>query len=110
MASPSWQNFINTGSPGYAAVTYTPKSGTPRSIPAIVDRQPAQNHPSVNRGAVQPIEITVANDETYGIDILTLDRGGDTITVAVRVGDTAEARPIRNIIEQDETLITVEVW
>jgi hypothetical protein len=71
-------------------VTYNPVTPTPanpvRSIRAVVTRQPPQPHPAMGDYVQPKMLIQVANDATLGISSATLDTGGDTITVAYRIG------------------------
>src|SRR5688572_23603326 len=70
------------------SVIYTKKSGTARTINAVVDRFP----PQIGEGGMTAPSfiITVTNDATSGISSSEVDYGGDTITVAQRIGGVAK--------------------
>jgi hypothetical protein len=75
-------------------VVYTPRNGAPRTIKAIVRRNPPA-YVGSNGQPVAPIaEIEVANSATTGISSAELDTGGDAVTVAPRIGGTARAMPV----------------
>lgn len=87
-------------------VTYNPNGGTSRAIQAIVERPDAEIHGN----ARTPVAIiTVLNDATDGIASTEIDVGSDTITMAPRFGNTAEAQPIIRIIEHTAVIMRVEV-
>lgn len=98
-------------------ITYTPSGGSPRSILAIVDRNPPEDIPEAPAGGMQKgIMIEVANRETSiadddigGIGSAEVDTGGDIVTLAVRIGVAAQVRPIARIIEQDVGMLQLEV-
>ena len=90
-------------------VVYTPAGGRPRSIDAVVNREPIAAKPETPRGVAPRIEVTVRNDVTLGISSSEIDLGGDTVTLARRIGETAAARPVRRIVGQDAGAMTVEL-
>jgi len=98
-------------------ITYTPSNGSPRAILAIVDRNPPEDIPEAPVGGMQKsITIQVANrstsisdDDVGGISSAELDTGGDTVTLAVRIGGTPQVRPIAKLLEQDAGMLQLEV-
>lgn len=54
------------------------------------------------------VEVQVANDSTLGISSSEIKPMKDTITLAVRVGQTATARTIQRIISHDEGMLILE--
>lgn len=90
---------------------YTPRDGSlpPRSILAIVDRNPPQVPGMVERGPQDVLTIHVANSATAGISSGELDTGGDTVTIARRIGETAVVRRIVRLVAHDHGMLTLEV-
>jgi hypothetical protein len=83
------------------SVTYTPRTGSARTIMAMIDRQPPDPEGGLGGGVVPKAMLTVCDrataasaDGTGGITAAELDLGGDKITYAERTGDTAVARRI----------------
>lgn len=74
--------------PGMESITYTPRNGTPRTINAIINRNP----PEIAAGNMRKpsMTITVANSATLGIDITTFNAGGDSATLGTDTADTAK--------------------
>lgn len=91
-------------------VTYTPVTGSPRSISAFVERDPPDRI-SPDGDVYRPkMEITVANSATLGILATEIDNGGDTVTVAYPLGATAAAHAILGTpIVQDAGMIRLEL-
>jgi hypothetical protein len=94
--------------PGAETITYTPHNGTPRTIVAIVDRNPPE--PVDSRALKPSMRVTVANHATLGILLTTFNAGGDYITLGTDTGDTAtkiylHAKPTF----QDEGMLTFEI-
>ena len=100
-------------------VVYTPSGGTPRTIKADVDRNPPAGIAEAPQGGVAPVAIVeVANrqsstttdtDGVGGISSSELNCGGDTLTLARRVGQTATARPITRLVGHDAGMLKLEV-
>ena len=88
-------------------LTYTPNGGAARSIAAVVNRPGRDEH--LGRAAVPTFAVQVINDSTLGIALSELDLGGDTITLAERVGGAAVTRKIVRLIEQDAEWVQIEV-
>jgi len=88
---------------------YRPRSGMPRTITVIVDRDdvaavngaPSRRSPSLT--------VYARNDPLAGIDLDTLDTGGDQLDLARRVGGDLAGREISRLVSQDAGLIAVEV-
>ena len=89
-------------------VVYRPRSGGTRSISAVVIRQIAETISDEENRVVPVFEVHVANDSTNGIAADEINRGGDTIDIAERIGQTAKPRPITQILEQDEGMIVLQ--
>lgn len=98
-------------------VTYTSRNGVTRSIMAVVDRRPptpiseqSSTLAALSVVAVRNTATSIDDDDLGGISAEELDlSGNDTITIALRVGGTAEARPIKSILEQDAGFLHLEV-
>ena len=94
-------------------VIYTPRDGRPRTITAVVDRNPPSAIPEVvgaaGGGLAQRFVISVANDELTGIAPDRLDTGGDAVHIAPRIGEALEEFRIAGIVSQDPGMIQLEV-
>ncbi len=92
--------FLNTGE--FAEIiSYTPKSETAKSIPAIVDRNrliPAGENSG--RTLNNQVEIMIANDAENGV--ISINKGEDTVSLPERVGDTSIVWVVEDILDQDE--------
>ena len=97
-------------------VVYSPLDGTPRQIKAIVDRDASML--SDGNVAVPRFSVTVANrelsiaddpDSIGGIGSEELDTGGDCLTVARRVGETAEKLTIGELTMADDEMMDMIV-
>ena len=80
-------------------VTYTPVSGSPVSIKAVIVRDPPDGLQSPATAMTPVMDAYIRNDATYGRT--SINTGGDTITVAYRKGGTTAAFAVRQIIAQD---------
>jgi len=94
---------------GGEALTYKPAGGGTRAISAIVDRRDISPLGSAPHGHSQRLEILVVNDATDGIAATEVDTGGDMVTVARRIGEAAQDRPIKKIVNQDSDGVLLEV-
>lgn len=88
-------NVFCSGNGFDETVTYTPRApdvqNSARDIQAIVTRDPPAP-PKANPNYTPPkMIIQVPNDAVKGISSQYLDTGGDTVTVAYRIGKTAQA-------------------
>ena len=83
-------------------ITYNPVGGSPVSMRAIVRRYvPQENPQSPGRGNVKHIEIQIPNSATEGR--ASIDTGGDTVTIADRVGGATADRAVLLVVEQNES-------
>lgn len=102
-------------------VIYTPLNGTPRNVKAIVKRDPPEPLPGVPNTQGKFILVSCMDrsladlatpemdDGLGGIGADEVNTGGDTITVADRIGATATARPVKRIAIQAGGMMTLEV-
>lgn len=93
-------------------IVYRPNGGRPRSIRAIVDRNPPEPIEEVPQALAPKLVLTVLNNERTGISshqAAAIDTGGDTVDVAVRVGGEVTTRPIAKILRHDDATVEVEV-
>lgn len=89
-------------------IVYLPIGGGSRSIRAVVTRErPAQF--TTSRAKTPKLIIHVANNSTIGISSTEIDKGGDQVTVAVRLGETAQNKRITKIIGQDAGMLKLEI-
>lgn len=92
------------------SVVYTPDGGSDRTINAVVDRSPPRPLPEQPRGnPSRMIEVWVANDSTRGIAASELKLKDDTITVSDRLGKSATAHRIVQLIEADEGMLRLKL-
>lgn len=92
--------FLNTNEFG-EQIIYTPKGGTAKTIPALVDRQritPAGE--DTGRALLNQVEIVIANDAENGV--ISINKGGDVASLPERVGGTAISWAVVDILGQDE--------
>ena len=87
-------------------LTYTPRGGSARSIEGLVERP---GNEDTMHAASPALRVTVLSDDTDGIATDEVDTGGDTLSVAERVGEAAATRQITAVESQDEDWLTVEV-
>lgn len=82
-------------------VQYLPRGGLPRSVQAVVNRQPPTPE-NVPEGLVAPrLVLHFKTDATAGILPELIDTGGDQVEVALRAGGTPEKRPITRLVDDD---------
>lgn len=72
-------------------IVYTPVTGSPRNIQGIVTRNPPMVDLATQQEARPKMTVMVENNAVTGISTAEIDTGGDTITVAYRVGTTPQA-------------------
>lgn len=90
-------------------VVYRPREGEPRTIQALVDRDPPEALGEDVTTRTPVLHVTVRNDSVAGITAAEVDTGGDRIDLPLRVGGSATTRPIVGIVRQDAGLVTLEV-
>lgn len=83
------------------SVVYTPASGSPVTINAVIVRVP-QESAAEGQGTTVHIEAFVRNDATYGVT--TVNRGGDKISVSWKKGGTAADFKVVEILDQDAAM------
>ncbi len=88
-------------------ITYLPRGGGSREIQAIVDWEEEQG---VAGNVLSPtIEILVKNNATTGISSNEIDRGGDRVTIPMKIGGSTQNRAIKRILGQDCGMLELEV-
>jgi hypothetical protein len=90
-------------------VTYTPRSGSPRTIDAIVEYPGPESIGEFEGGSAPLLDILVANNSTEGIDSAEVDTGGDKITLPKRRDLAGRVTRITRIINQDEVLVRLRL-
>jgi len=89
-------------------ITYTPKGGTAKTIPAIIDRFQTGTRPEDQaRVPHRHAEITIQNDATNGVT--EIDTKGDKVNFAQHPGDDAIDWDIVKILESSESCWKLEV-
>ncbi len=97
------------------SIVYKPRptqavpSPAPRTITAIVDREPPAFLLEANGLAVPTVHIIVRNSATMGISSDEIDTGGDQVDVALRLGQAATTKRIVRIVQQDAGILRLEV-
>jgi hypothetical protein len=80
-------------------VTYTARGKAPKTLEAVVFRNPPAPVNGSLTATAPLMTVWVRNHATYGVT--SVDTGGDTITVAERVGDTPKAHPVDSVLKQE---------
>jgi hypothetical protein len=78
-------------------ITYVPLRGEPRTVKAIVDRNPPTAFDAVDNIALEEVQISVYNDGHRGILSSTVNTGGDRVEVARRKGRKAQSLAITTL-------------
>lgn len=90
------------------SIVYTPKCGTAKTIPAIVDRfQPDAKSQDQARVLQKTATIIIHNDATNGVT--EIDTKGDKVTFAPIVGQATVDWDIVRILESSESHFKLEV-
>ena len=90
-------------------VIFTPDAAAPavfRTVRGIVKREQVDDYGNV---LSQDVTIRVDNDATTGITSAEIDAGTATLTVAMIVGETPEARNVRKILRANAVSMTLAV-
>lgn len=103
------QLFVTELSMDAEQVTYKPKAGGTRSIWAIIERGRVEGLGNAPHGTSRKLVMNVNNDSTLGIASDEVDCGGDLVAVAVRLGASAQDRPITEILNQDTGMMRLGV-
>jgi hypothetical protein len=92
--------FLQTGE--FAEpILYTPKGGTAKQIPAIVERKRIiPSGEDSGRTLINQVEIMIANDAENGV--ISINKGADTVSLPERVGDASISWVVEDILGQDE--------
>lgn len=90
------------------SVVYYPYSGEPRTIDVVIERQQVQLNPEDGDTLTPVFLVHVANNATEGISSDELNVGGDTMEIAVRVGETPTMRRVIRLLGHDEGMIDLE--
>jgi len=86
-------------------VTYTKRGGGSRTVKAVVT-YPGPDSMTAPSSLVAPtVNVLVCNNSTTGISSTEVDRGGDTITVPLRIGKGAKVTRIIAIESQNEGFV-----
>jgi hypothetical protein len=89
--------------------TQTVPSPAPRTITALVDREPPAFLLEADGLAVPTVHVIVRNSATTGISSSEVDTGGDQMDVALRLGQAAATKRIVRIVSHDAGLLRLEV-
>lgn len=87
---------------GVEEVTYTPRSGTARTIDVVIERTGVEDNLPTAR-------IKARSHATSGLTAGTIDTGGDTITWAPKRGGTTRTSRIVALVGATAGTVTVEV-
>ena len=90
-------------------IIYTPRGGAPRTITAIVDRNPPVTIDCISETVAARFVILLESHATRGILTSGIDTGGDLVTLAERKGATAADFPITKVLNEDGGCIEFEV-
>ena len=90
-------------------VTYTPRVGDAREINAQVQREVRETDEDYQGSLVPSIIVEVRNSATLGISSDEVNTGGDKITLAERIGGTARAMLITEVLSQDAGIMRLRL-
>lgn len=90
------------------SVVYYPYLGEPRTIDVVIERQQVQLNPEDGDTLTPVFLVHVANNATEGISSEELNVGGDTMEIAVRVGETPTMRRVIRLLGHDEGMLDLE--
>lgn len=83
-------------------IVYRPLNGMPRTITAIVQRNPPQELPGMDQGRAPRFVIEAANDPFYpvfgGISSAEIETGGGKVDVAERKGEKPKTKAITKLL------------
>lgn len=83
------------------AIQYTPKSGSPKTIKAVINRKRlTPGGEESGRTLQNQIEIFIANDSTYGID--SINKGGDEVFFPEVLGGADVNFVVVDILGEDQ--------
>jgi hypothetical protein len=88
-------------------IVYTPKDGTPKTINALVIREFHENREGMPGTRRDILTVYVLNDADDGV--ATINSGGDTITVAHRIGGATKDYLVKGPILQDRAIWRFEL-
>jgi hypothetical protein len=80
-----------------------------RIISALVNRSPPEPVDGAPAGHGPRLTLAAANSAVTGISSSEVDISKDTVTLAVRIGETPQARRITNIISQDAGMMQLGI-
>ncbi len=86
-------------------VTYTPRTGAPRSIEVLIQYVGPRALAGIAGGSRPHLEILVRNHATLGITSRQVDTGGDKLTLPLRIGRVDKIVRIVEIIAQDRAML-----
>jgi hypothetical protein len=89
-------------------VTYLKRNGFSRAISAVVIRQTVTVLGEDGDSVLPIFEVHVHNNNVTGISSDELNRGGDGISIPVKVGELATRRTITRLIDHDEGMLVLE--
>lgn len=94
-------------------IVYRPLNDRPRTITAIVQRNPPQELSGMDRGRAVRLVIEVANDPFYpeygGISSAEIDNGGGKVDVSDRKGEKPTTKPITKLLSDIAGMTQFEV-
>ncbi|MGC9261029.1 MAG: hypothetical protein ACP5I8_13270 [Phycisphaerae bacterium] len=81
--------------PGAEQITYTPLGKSPiTGMWATVDRAPPKrDSEAFSTSMSKTLTVNIANDAVYGV--ASIDTGGDTITLPLKIGDAPQTVKVR---------------
>lgn len=87
-------------------VTYYPQGGGTREIQVVIERGVVSD---ISGGRTPMAIMLVTNDATLGITSAEFDRGGDSISYPVNIGESPKIRPVKEMPSQTVGMILLEV-
>lgn len=94
------------------SVVYRPREGMPRTLTAIIDREPPQAVIGTEAPTFKYM-VTVIADRTAatygGIEATEVDTGGDKIDLAPRPGNAVSSRQVAVVLQSDHGALVLGV-
>lgn len=90
-------------------ITYYPRNGNPRTITAMVDRNPPEDGGPFEESRGPRFVIECENDQQIGIASECIDTGGDRVEFAARKGGPVTKFAVVQLLDDDAGMVRIEV-
>lgn len=96
--------IIGSGGEFSEQITYTPRGQAAKTIWALVDRNPQDRLAETQQALGDSLEVTVRR-----ADVSSVNRDGDTVTLAPNQGASTKTYTVRQIMRQDTAVFVLRV-